>query len=54
MQSRLSPHPVQPTTTSTPILHIALGYRDVLPLLLIPTHLKPLPPLVQSPISHLQ
>lgn len=30
MQSRLSPHPAQPTPTSTPILHIALGYkRDV-------------------------
>lgn len=32
MQSRLSPHPPQPTPTCTPILHIALVYkRDVPP-----------------------
>lgn len=41
MQSRLSPHPAQPTPTSTPILHIALGYKMDVPPSLFPLTSSP-------------
>ena len=50
MQSRLSPHPAPPTPTSTPILHIAFGFKRDAP---APSYsLSPWAPSSFGPVPH--